>query len=268
MNRPGLFRPKALSHIASADQFDRLVRVTSPRHWIGLGAVLTVIAAVVVWSCVSTVPTTVSGSGYLLPEGGLKAIESPIAGTVVRFDLTGGEHVVDGQEVGEVRDADGQRVPIRAAGTGIVSEAQALRAEYVDAGERLALVQPIGWPAVVYAYLPTQVASSVVPGVPARVRFGAGISTAYGYAVGEVADVGRFPTTPERLDFVLQGAAVVARPQGGEPTSEVMIVLEQSASTPSGLVWGSGDGPPAVPVGLPAKVELMVGSRHPIDDVL
>jgi hypothetical protein len=268
MNRPNLFRPNALRHIASADEFDRVVRITSPKHWIGLLGLLAVIAAVVVWACVSTVPTTVSGSGYLLPEGGLKAIESPISGTVVRFALSGGEHVVDGQEVGEVRDADGHRVPIRAAGTGVVSEAQAVREEYVDAGARLALVQPIGWPAVVYAYLPTKVATSVVPGVPARVRFGAGISAAYGYAIGEVAEVGRFPTTPERLDFVLQGAAVVARPQGGEPTSEVMIVLEQSATTPSGLVWGSGEGPPAVPVGLPASVELMVGSRHPIDDVL
>lgn len=78
----------------------------------------------------------------------------------------------------------------------------------------------------------------------------------------------RFPTTPQRLEFVLHGAAVTARPRQDVPVSEIVVTLDQSASTPSGLTWATGQGPATVPLGVPADVQLILGSRHPIDDVL
>lgn len=267
MNVPGLFRQRALDRIGSPDEFDRLVRVTSPRHWIGLSGLLLVVIAAVVWASISTIPTTENGSGFLLPEGGLRTIEAPAAGELTALDVDLGDHVVDGQRLGFVRTPAGVRVPVKATGTGVVSESDGQRGSYVSAGDQLALVQPIGWPAVVYAYLPTESVGDIEPGTEARVRFAGGIGATYGDALGSVASVARFPTTSERLEFVLHGAAVSARPKRDVPTSEVVIALDQSATTPSGLVWAYGAGPPSVPLGLPAAVELVVGSRHPIADV-
>ncbi|MCW2991621.1 MAG: hypothetical protein JWM73_2215, partial [Solirubrobacterales bacterium] len=53
------------------------------------------------------------------------------------------------------------------------------------------------------------------------------------------------------------------------PANEVIIALAQSARNPSGLVWGSGHGPDtALPAGLPAEATFLIGTHHPIDDVL
>lgn len=264
-----MFRERALRRISSPEQLDRLVEVTSPRRWIGLGALLVVVVGAIVWAAVSTVPTTLSGPGFLLPLGGLREVQAPASGTVTDLDLTVGQHIVAGQRLGSVVEAGGGAAPVRAPETGVVSETDTVRNAFVHAGDRLGLVEPIGWPLVLYSYVPANVAADLAPGTPVHVTFGAGIGAAYGYAKGHVQSVGQFPVTPERLAFILQDSAVISQVQALGASNEVVIELDQSARTPSGLEWGTGSGPPSrLPAGLPATVEFVVGSHHPIDNVL
>lgn len=267
MPTPLRFRQSALDRISTPDEFDRLVRVTSPRYWIGLAGLLTVVLAAVLWAVLTTIPTTETGSGFLLPEGGLRPIQSPADGQLDTLGLEPADHVVVGQQLGEVRTASGTLVPIRATGTGIVTELSGVQGTHVGVGQQLGLLEPVGWPAVVYTYLPSVAVSDVRAGTQARVRFAGGIGSTYGDALGTVQSVSQFPTSPQRLATILNGAPA-GPATAGVPTSEVVIALTQSATTPSGLVWASGTGPPSVPLGLPAAVQLIVGSRHPIDDVL
>jgi hypothetical protein len=266
---PRIFRERALKRISSPEQLDRLVRVTSPRRWIGLGALLVVVVGVIVWSAVATVPTTLSGPGFLLPLGGLREVQAPAGGTVESLDLAVGEHIVAGQSVGSVIGPDGQATTVRAPETGVVSETDTVRNAFVAAGDRLGLVEPIGWPLVLYSYVPANVAAGLAPGTPVHVTFGAGIGATYGYVKGRVESVSQFPVTSERLAFILQDSSVIDLVSALGASNEVVIELEQSARTPSGLAWGSGSGPPSqLSAGLPAKVEFVVGSHHPIDNVL
>ncbi len=45
--------------------------------------------------------------------------------------------------------------PVYAPATGVVTETDTLTHGFVAAGERIAIVEPVGWPLVLYAYLPT-----------------------------------------------------------------------------------------------------------------
>jgi hypothetical protein len=264
-----MFRERALERVSSPEQLDRLVRVTSPRRWLALVALLLVVAAVVVWAAVSSVPTTITLPGFYIPQGGLRVIQAPGAGTVQGLDVAIGDHVVAGEQVGVVRGPGGVATPIRSPATGIISETDAHRQTVVSSGERVALVEPVGWPLVVYAYVPTSVAPTLPVGTLAHVTFGAGIGSTYGYTVGHITSVSRFPATGQRMEFILQDTSLIGGIADRGPTNEVVISLDQSASTPSQLVWGSGDGPPGpLPAGLPATVELIVGSHHPIDNVI
>ncbi|MCW2989476.1 MAG: bacteriocin system secretion protein, partial [Solirubrobacterales bacterium] len=195
----GLFRERALESVSSPEQLDRLVRVTSPRTWLALGALLAVIAGALTWATTSTVPTTLAGTGFLLPEGGLRQIVAPVAGTVSELNMATGAHVVDGQEVGRTADGRGHSTAVRVPETGIVTEVDALPEAYAPAGKRLGLVEPVGWPLVVYTYVATRVAAALEPGTPVQIRLGAGISDTYGFVRGTVASVSRFPATEDRL---------------------------------------------------------------------
>ncbi len=268
MLTPGKFRHKALQKMSSPEQLDRMLRITLPRRWIGLTGLLLIVAGVVAWSAIAAVPTTLSGPGYLLPQGGLRQVQSPVSGTVESLDVGIGDHVVAGEAIGRIA-VGGKSVPVLAPETGVVTEADTVAHAFVDAGARLALVQPVGWPLVVYAYVPTDVAAGLRPGVPVQVSFGAGIGARFGYAKGVVDSVSQFPATAERLNFILQDSSVVDSVQKLGPTNEVVIVMDQSARNPSGLVWGAGGGPPGdLPAGLPANVKFVVGRHHPIDNVL
>src|SRR4051812_16812857 len=269
MTRPGLFRERALERIGSADQLDRLVPVTSPRRWVALAALLVAVVSAVAWARISEVPTTLSAPGFLLPQGGLREVVSPMNGTLTNLELTPGSHVVAGQPLGSVRSADGRTAVVRAPETGVVSELDSLQDGYAAAGDRLALVEPVGWPLVVYAFVPTQVAAQLAPATEARVSLGGGLGSTYGFAKGTVESVSRFAVSAERLTFVLQDTALVSQVQALGPVNEVVIALAQSAANPSGFEWGRGSGPPTrLSAGLPAQVQFVVGAHHPIDDVL
>ena len=264
-----LYRRRALERISSADQLDRAVRVTAPKMWIGLSALLLVVAVAIAWSSIATVPTTLSGPAFLIPLGGLREVQAPIAGTVSSLDLAISDHVVEGTRVGTVTSSAGQVAPVYAPATGVVTETDTLTHGYVSAGERIAIVEPVGWPLVLYAYLPTDVAGAVAIGMPVRVTFGAGIGVRYGYAEGHVQSVSQYPATSERLQFTLQDSGVIGTVQALGPANEIIVALDQSAHTPSGLVWGQGSGPPApLPSGLPATAVFITGSHHPIANVL
>jgi multidrug efflux pump subunit AcrA (membrane-fusion protein) len=264
-----MFRRRALERVASPEELDRLVQVALPRRWLALGALLVVLGGTIAWACISSVPTTLTGPGYLLPLSGLRAVQAPIGGTVSSLSMAVGEHVVKGQRIGTVSAHGRGSAAVLAPETGVVTEADAVTGAYAATGSKLGLVEPVGWPLVVYAYVPTQIAADLSPGTPVHVSFGAGISAAYGYAQGTVESVSQFPATGNRLRFILQDVSVIAQVRGLGPANEVVVQLDESATSPNGLVWGSGSGPPTqLPAGLPATATFIVGSHHPISDVL
>lgn len=72
-----LFRKSSLDKVTGPEQLDDYIRVASPRLWVMLGAVVLLLAAVLVWSVTGALPTTLSLSGvgdgekvvcYLPPE--------------------------------------------------------------------------------------------------------------------------------------------------------------------------------------------------------
>jgi biotin carboxyl carrier protein len=263
------FRAQALAKISSPEQLDRLVKVTPARRWIALAGLLAIVVLTLIWSTVTTVPTTLHGPGFLLPEGGLRQMQAPVAGTVDGLDLSAGKHVVEGQTIGHVRGTKGGEAAIQAPAAGTVTEVDSVSGAHVSPGQRLALVEPVGSPLVVFAYVPTNVAAKLTPGTPVHVTFGGGIGEAFGYAKGAVVSAGNFPVSAERLSFIFQGSSVIHQVQALGPANEVAVRLSQSAHTPSGLEWGRGQGPPEpLPAGLPAKATFVVGTHHPIDNIL
>ncbi len=54
-----IFRQAALERLSSPDQLDRLISLSSPLSWAALAALLVLLAAIVSWSILGTVPTRV-----------------------------------------------------------------------------------------------------------------------------------------------------------------------------------------------------------------
>lgn len=102
MSKTLTFRKIALDRLSSADDLDRVLRVTSPRSWILLIALCAIMGGAVTWSAVAVVPQTVMGSGILLKSGGIFGVVAPIAGRIADVSVSAGDTVKEGQVVARI----------------------------------------------------------------------------------------------------------------------------------------------------------------------
>lgn len=97
-----MFRKAALDKLASPEQLDVLMQITSPRNWAMLYALGALIVLIIAWSIFGTIPTKVSGQGILLRGDAVLAVSSLATGQITAMKVSVGEQVVVGQVIAEV----------------------------------------------------------------------------------------------------------------------------------------------------------------------
>jgi HlyD family secretion protein len=99
-----IFRKSALERLSTPEQLDRLIEVTTPRGWWSLYAVCGLLFAILVWSFVGRLPTTISGKVILLPPRGVDEIYATGTGFVTEVLVKENDHVEPGEVVAYVQD--------------------------------------------------------------------------------------------------------------------------------------------------------------------
>lgn len=89
----------------STNNLERLMKVTAFRSWVLLAIIGVVLAYVVVWSVVETLPERIEGQGVLQTEAGTQQITAAGEGILHELGLKTGDQVAVGQVVGTVRAA-------------------------------------------------------------------------------------------------------------------------------------------------------------------
>jgi HlyD family secretion protein len=95
-NKDDLFRKKAREHASSPERLDQLLQIVSPKNWLPLIAMGTVVAAGVTWSVVGKVPITSAGQGVLIFPSKVTDLQSPLAGQVSTLNIKVGDLVKKG----------------------------------------------------------------------------------------------------------------------------------------------------------------------------
>jgi HlyD family secretion protein len=97
------FRKAALDRLASPEQLDRMVTVTSARGWLALLVLCLLILAGLAWSIVGTLPTYARADGILLRKTG-KVVANLAAGNGVlaEFLVKTGDPVTTGQVIARI----------------------------------------------------------------------------------------------------------------------------------------------------------------------
>lgn len=96
-NSEQIFRQAALDRLASPEQLDELMQVTTPRSVWALGACCTLIGLAIVWSIFGVIPSKVSGSGILIKQGGVFVTTARTEGSVMDIHVQLGQAVTNRQ---------------------------------------------------------------------------------------------------------------------------------------------------------------------------
>ena len=92
-----IFRKQALQKVASPEQLDLLVKITSPKRWISLIALGSLVAAGGVWSWFGRIPIVVKGQGVLVYPSRVVTVQAANSGRILDLNVKVGDKVKKGQ---------------------------------------------------------------------------------------------------------------------------------------------------------------------------
>ncbi|HVO02755.1 MAG TPA: NHLP bacteriocin system secretion protein [Candidatus Cybelea sp.] len=101
-----IFRTAAIERLASPEQLDRLISLTSPMGWLAALVLVLIVAGTIGWSVFGVLPRSVYGSGILVTQGGhVFDAMSPVSGTLISVaDI--GTQVKKGDLLASLDDTD------------------------------------------------------------------------------------------------------------------------------------------------------------------
>jgi hypothetical protein len=234
-----IFRKEALDRLASPEQLDQLMQLTSPRGWIALAGLGLLLLTAVAWGLIGTIPTTVDGQGFLLRSGGLAPMAAPHAGTVTRVLVHVGEEVEKDQKLLELDPAAALVSPF----SGRVLAVDVQKGERVQEGTTLLTLEPRKGPLEVILYVPAADGYQIEPGMKAQVWPAPVKRGEFGALLGAVKSAAKFPAGRGEMLRRLQNEDLVNSLLGTGPVLEVVVELMPDPETFSGYRWSSSRGP-------------------------
>ena len=113
-----MFRKEALDRLSTTEELDELMHVTTPRSWLALLALGSLLVVALVWGLFTTIPITVTGRGALTaPEANASNLEATVyvsledgpqiqPGMPVKIALSGAQKEQWGLLLGTVASVD------------------------------------------------------------------------------------------------------------------------------------------------------------------
>jgi HlyD family secretion protein len=97
-----IFRKVSLDRLSSPEQLDLLLDVTTPKGWLALVALCSVVAAGIIWSVTGRSNTTVAGRGVIIRQGGVFSVVSMAGGQVTAISVKVGDRIEANQIVARI----------------------------------------------------------------------------------------------------------------------------------------------------------------------
>jgi hypothetical protein len=261
MARP-IFRKSALDRLASPEQLDQLMQVTSPRAWIALAGLGLLLLMALLWGLLGSVSTTVAAQGVLIRQ--VQPLKSTHAGVVERFLVRSGDEVEKGQKLVELsRGKERSYVvsPLHAH----VLQRTSKAGENVRQGASLLLLEPVDQRLWARLYVPVAEGYQVEREMSAQVWPASVKKDEFGYILGRVASAAKFPITQAEMLDRLKNEGLVRQLSAAGPCLQIIVELTPDPNTVSGYRWSSGKGAP-LPLysGTPCQAQIVISKRRPI----
>lgn len=104
-----LFRKEALERAASPERLDQMMRVISPKKWLPLAALGSLVLAGLTWSIVGRIPITATGQGVLVFPSKVVGLQSRGSGQLQTIHVQVGDTVKKGEVIATIDQSELQK---------------------------------------------------------------------------------------------------------------------------------------------------------------
>ena len=266
MQQRSIFREGALEKMAGLDDLDRLMRVTTPGAWLSLVTLLLILLVLLLWSMIGKTPRTTPGQGIFIRKGGVQRVVAPKTGRVVFVTAKAGSSLEADEELLRLQTPDGKIESLRANEKGKVLELTTREGMEVQVGTPLLTIEP-KTALIALIYVPANQAQSVKPGTETRLLPTSYRPEEYGYMRGIVLSISQYPTSPQRMEFVLENSELVRQMNASGSVMEAEVTLQQDEQ--GAYLWTGAKSPPIkIGSGTLCTAQFVLEQVHPIQMVL
>lgn len=259
----------SLQEIERETQSDAVMAVVSIRDWVALLFAALVLAAVVGWAFLGSIPISANGKGLVFNPTSFLNVRSAQDGVIQEISVQSGDSVEAGAVLAKIQGTQGDPFEIVAPQAGTIDGVGAMRGEPVKTNEILFWLQSPSAPQdlQIYAFFSLDLGQLIKPGMKAKMSLNGVSSSRFGMLEGAVKEVLPYPISPS--DFYLQqipSARLREYLIGGTTPSFLVIVQPiPDPKTPSGLKWTSKQGPNrSIQSGMLGSVEIELADVRPI----
>lgn len=104
-----LFRNESVSRLSSPERLDQLMQVVSPKSWLPLVALSSLVGVGIIWSVYGRIPITVEGRGVLIFPSKVVPIQSKSSGQLTAVNVKVGDIIKKGQVLATVDQSEQQK---------------------------------------------------------------------------------------------------------------------------------------------------------------
>ncbi len=265
-----IFREAALERLSSPEQLDRLLRVTRPRGWLALIALVILILAALLWGFFSTISTRVTGQGIITVTGKVNNVVSPVSGQITRINLRVGQVVEEGQIIASLFRWDTDPAAVQqiyqvvSPYGGRVLEIKAEEGQMTERGSAIVSLEPLGGQLEAIVYVTSGEGKKIQPGMDAEVAPMTVKPEEFGYILGKVLSVSPFPRTQQGMQGVLGMKELAEKFSREGPPYEVLVELLRDPEGAGGFRWSSKGPDTPVEKGTLCAAKIVVRKQSPV----
>ncbi|ODH02077.1 NHLP bacteriocin system secretion protein [Nostoc sp. KVJ20] len=101
-----LFRQESVERLSSPERLDQLMQVVSPRSWLPLVALSSLVGVAIIWSIYGRIPITIEGRGVLIYPRKVVQLQSKNSGQLMTLNFKVGDIIKKGQILATIDQAD------------------------------------------------------------------------------------------------------------------------------------------------------------------
>ena len=262
-----IFREKSLQQLSSPEQLDQLMQITQPRSWIALLGLCALLVLFIGWAVFGRIPIEITAPSVFLKSGGINQIAATHDGQVSTLYVKVGDLVTAGQPVADLRTVDAT-IPITSPFAGQILSLDTALGTPLQIGDVIAKLEAVGDTVQQEAilYLPAAKTQQLEVGQRVYLEPAALPDTTVGAFIGEVAAIGTYPVSRERVQQQLGSAETVTALNLPTNALEVRVRLLKSAT---GYAWSATPAPDFTPIsGTLARARIVIGEQQPLGFVL